>query len=71
MFKIEKGYDSVSKTFRLPTELVDTLEQLAVDNKLSLNKLVIQCLVYAVNSLDESDQNSMSLEADSEKEEDA
>lgn len=52
MFKIQKGYDSESKTFRLPVELVNQLENLAAQNKLSLNQLVIQCLNYAVSNLE-------------------
>ena len=52
MFKIQKGYDSESKTFRLPVELVEQLEKLATQNKLSLNQLVIQCLNYAVDNLE-------------------
>ena len=42
MFKIQKGYDSESKTFRLPVELIEQLEKLAAQNKLSLNQLVVQ-----------------------------
>jgi hypothetical protein len=57
MFKIQKGYDSESKTFRLPIELIEQLEALAVQNKLSLNQLVIQCLQYAVSNLDPSEQS--------------
>jgi predicted HicB family RNase H-like nuclease len=53
MFKIQKGYDSESKTFRLPIELVERLELLATNNKLSLNQLVIQCLNYAVDNLEQ------------------
>ena len=52
MFQIRKGYDSESKTFRLPIELIEKLEVLATQNKLSLNQLVIQCLTYAVDNLD-------------------
>jgi len=52
MFKIQKGYDSESKTFRLPIELIEKLEVLATQNKISLNQLVIQCLTYAVNNLE-------------------
>lgn len=60
MFKIQKepSNDYVTKTFRLPTELVDKLDKLAYDNNLSLNKLVIQCLNYAVDNLDESPEAS-------------
>ena len=52
MFKIRKGYDSESKTFRLPVELIEKLETIATQNKLSLNQLVIQGLEYAVDNLD-------------------
>jgi len=52
MFKIRKGYDSESKTFRLPIELIEKLEVLSTQNKLSLNQLVIQCLTYAVDNID-------------------
>jgi predicted HicB family RNase H-like nuclease len=52
MFKIQKGYDTESKTFRLPIELIGKLEALATSNNLSLNQLVIQCLNYAVDNLE-------------------
>ncbi|MDD6059221.1 MAG: hypothetical protein PUB97_02410 [Ruminococcus sp.] len=56
MFKLQKGYDEyVTKTFRLPKEFVEQLEKLAFDNSLSLNQLVIQCLKYAIDNLDEND----------------
>ena len=58
MFKIQKGYDSQSKTFRLPVELIEQLEKLAAQNKLSLNQLVVQCLNYAVSNLDRTDQET-------------
>ena len=62
MWKIQKGYDSVSKSFRLPAELVEKLDTLAYKNKLSLNQLVIQCLNYAIENLDTDDEASESLE---------
>lgn len=52
MFKIEKGYDAVTKTFRLPADMVEELEQIAQQNKISLNKLVIQSLQYALDNID-------------------
>jgi len=54
MLKIPKGYDSVSKTFRLPIELVDKMENLAHNNKISLNKLVIQSLTYAMDNIEKT-----------------
>lgn len=58
MFKIQKGYSYESKTFRLPIEMLEKLEILANKNKLSLNQLVIQCLNYALENLDESDHDA-------------
>lgn len=57
MWKIKKGYNSVSKSFRLPEELVEKIDELAYKNNLSLNQLVIQCLDYAVNNLDTETEN--------------
>ena len=53
MWKIQKGYDSVSKSFRLPVELVEKLDKLAFENNISLNQLIIQCLTFAIDNLDE------------------
>lgn len=52
MWKIKKGYETVSKSFRLPVEQVAALDKLAYENNLSLNQLVIQCLDYALENLD-------------------
>ncbi len=52
MWKIQKGYNTVSKTFRLPEELVSELDRLAYENNLSLNQLIIQCLNFALENLD-------------------
>lgn len=57
MFKIVKGYDSVTKTVRLPIPLVRKLEELAGQNGVSLNCLVVQCLTYALENLSEEEQN--------------
>ncbi|MBQ9541022.1 MAG: hypothetical protein IJU88_01580 [Ruminococcus sp.] len=63
---MQKGYDSVSKSFRLPVELVDELDKLAYENNLSLNQLVIQCLNFALENLDrgEGEQNDKIQEKD-------
>lgn len=56
MFKVQRGYDGmVTKTFRLPEELVKKLMLIAGKNELSLNKLVIQCLEYAIENIDQND----------------
>lgn len=55
MFKIQKGYDTVNKSFRLPIELVEDMDKLAYKYNLSLNQLVVQCLRYALENLEEDD----------------
>lgn len=56
MLTIKKGHDSVTKTFRLPVELVDKLGKIATTNKISLNNLVIQCLNYALDNIEQTTQ---------------
>lgn len=59
MFKVQRGYDGmVTKTFRLPEEIVKKLLLIAGENELSLNKLVIQCLEYAIENIDKNDMYS-------------
>ncbi len=63
MFKLQKGYNEyVTKTFRLPKEFVDDLEKLAFKNNLSLNQLVIQCLNYAIDNLDDAEKDKDSAD---------
>lgn len=54
MFKIQKGYDSESKTFRIPVDIIKKLELLSAQNKISLNQLVVQCLTYALDNLEDT-----------------
>lgn len=54
MFKIQKP-EHVNKTFRLPLHLVQQLEQIAQDQEISVNQLVIQCINYALDHLDKDD----------------
>jgi len=57
MFKVPRGYNTVSKTFRLPEELMEEMEKLAQNNKISLNKLVVQCLLYAMENIEKPQEN--------------
>ena len=56
MFKIEKP-EMVNKTFRLPLELVETLQTIAQNRGVSLNNLVKQCCEYALANLSEDNKN--------------
>lgn len=54
MFKVNKT-EHVNKTFRLPQDLVKSLEKLAQEKGVSLNNLIIQCCEYALENLDNSE----------------
>lgn len=50
MFKIEK-IETVNKTFRIPVNLAQRLQQVAQEQEISMNNLVVQCCEYALNHL--------------------
>lgn len=56
MLKIKDGHDYITKSFRIPVELIERLEDIAVKHKLSLNKLVIQCLEYAEKNMEKDEE---------------
>ena len=56
MLKIQKRPETVSKTFRLPVNVVRKLDRIAYINNLSLNQIVIQCLNFSLNEIDSSDE---------------
>ena len=53
MFEIDKGKcrANVPRTVRLPEALCERLCQIAQDNDISFNSLVIQCCNYALGSM--------------------
>lgn len=55
--KIPKNHSGVSKTLRLPENLVDEIQLLADFKNTSFNKIVIQFLNFAIENLDEDDLN--------------
>lgn len=54
MFKVKKT-EHINKTFRLPVELVEKMEELAQSRGVSLNNLVIQCCEYALDNIEDSE----------------
>ncbi len=61
MLKIRKEYsDYLTKTFRIPAEIINQLESLAQTYNTSMNKVVIQCLEYALDNISE-DENPENL----------
>lgn len=59
MFKISKGYDHVTKTIRIPEPTAEKLEQLAAENNISLNRLINQCIVFALEHRDRLDNEEL------------
>ena len=51
MFRIAKGYDTVSKTIRIPEPTAQLLDKLACENNISLNQLINQCIEFALDHL--------------------
>jgi len=51
MLEIEKSYPSVNKTFRIPINIVEELERIAGAYNTSVNKVVVQCLEYALENI--------------------
>ena len=50
MFKLKKDYTEYeNKSLRLPKDLIEQVQQLATENNMSFNKVVIQCIEYALN----------------------
>lgn len=55
MFKLKcEGTEYENKSLRLPKDLIDTVQQLANDNNMSFNRVVIQCIEYAIDNLEDT-----------------
>lgn len=53
MFKIEKSSEYENKSLRLPTDLINQVQTLANENNISFNRVVIQCIRYALSNMDD------------------
>ena len=54
--KIPENYNGVSKTLRLPENIVENIQDLANIKNLSFNRVVISLLEFGLNNLDEDDK---------------
>ena len=53
MFKLKKDYTEYeNKSLRLPKDLIQTVQTLANENNLSFNRVVIQCIEYALEHIE-------------------
>jgi len=53
MFKIKSGDSTVTKSLRMPRRLAQRLDILAEEYSVSFTELVLQCLEYALDNMDE------------------
>lgn len=60
-FRISKGYDQVTKTIRISAPLAEELERLAAENDISLNKLINQCIRFALENQGENESGDDEL----------
>ncbi len=53
MFKLKKDYiEYENKSLRLPKDLIVQVQKLANENNLSFNRVIIQCIEYALDNID-------------------
>lgn len=57
--KIPENHSGISKTLRLPENIVDDIQNLANIKNLSFNKIVISLLEFGLNNLDDSDKEKL------------
>lgn len=50
---------TVTRTIRIKRVLINKLENLAIDNNISLNRLVNECIEYALENMEEETPNNM------------
>ena len=55
MLRIERD-EYVNRTFRINKKLVDRMEKVCDAKNISLNKLKVICVEYALDNLEEDDQ---------------
>ena len=57
MFKVRRTEDTVNKTFRVPTSLLEKMSEIAQRENVSLNSFVIQCCEYAIDNMQTTNSN--------------
>lgn len=60
MLKVKRTEDTVNRTLRFPTSLLDKMSKIAQNEGVSLNNFVIQCCEYAINDMKTSNSTESS-----------
>lgn len=57
MFRVKKErVEYENKSLRLPVDLIEKVQLLADKNEISFNKVVIQCIDYALEHMEKNDE---------------
>lgn len=57
MFKLKKEYvEYENKSLRLPKDLIAKVQKLANKNNMSFNRVIIQCIEYALDHAEETEE---------------
>lgn len=54
--KIPKNHSGISKTLRLPENIVNNVQDLADNKQLSFNRTIIKLLEFSLENLDEEEK---------------
>ena len=57
--KIPQNHSGLTKTLRLPEDMIDKIQSIANIKNLSFNKTVITLLNFSLDNLDEEDKNQL------------
>ena len=57
--KIPENHSGISKTLRLPENIVDDIQNLSFIKNASFNKIVISLLEFSLENIDESDREKI------------
>lgn len=57
--KIPKNHSGISKTLRLPENIVEDVQSLADLKNLSFNKTIISLLEFSLDNLDDTDKSAL------------
>lgn len=56
MFKLKKEYvEYENKSLRLPKDLITRVQELANANNMSFNRVIIQCIEYALDNVEKEE----------------
>lgn len=56
VFKLKKEYvEYENKSLRLPKDLISRVQELANENNMSFNRVIIQCIEYALDNMEKEE----------------